>query len=79
MPDSTRVARGEDPIVVGVDTHKDVHAAVAVSATGVVIGQVIVPTTSQGIGQLRTWANDLGAVTASRAAALPAESEPLAA
>ncbi len=64
MPRPTAPATGEDRIVVGVDTHKDVHAAVALSAVGLVIGQVIVSTTSQGIGRLRTWANDLGQVDA---------------
>ncbi len=64
MPRLTAPAMGEDRIVVGVDTHKDVRAAVALSAVGLGIGQVIVPTTSQGIGRLRTWANDLGRIDA---------------
>ena len=54
----------DDRIVVGVDTHKDVHAAVALSAAGVVLESIVVATTSRGIRELRRWATALGTVSA---------------
>jgi len=57
-------ARCDDRIVVGVDTHRDVHAAVALSGSGVVVASVVVATTSRGIRELRRWARSLGVVEA---------------
>jgi transposase len=64
MPSLAVPAAQVDPIVVGVDTHKDVHVAVALDALGVVLGQVTVRTTSHGLGELRAWARALGPVSA---------------
>lgn len=61
----TSLAAGLGPderIVVGVDTHRDIHAAVALSRAGVVIGSIVVATTSRGIRELRRWAATLGVV-----------------
>lgn len=59
------VARGRtcpDGIVVGVDTHKDEHVAVAVDQRGVHIGQHRLSTTVQGYADLEGWAHRLGEV-----------------
>ena len=43
-------------IVVGVDTHRDVHVAVALDAIGGRLGQRSVPTTRAGYADLERWA-----------------------
>lgn len=47
---------------IGVDTHKDVHVAVAVDQLGVRVEELHVPTTTVGYTQLEEWATGLGAV-----------------
>jgi transposase len=51
-------------IVVGVDTHKDEHVAVAVDKLGVRIGQCNLPTTGEGYTKLEQWASNLGEIDA---------------
>jgi transposase len=46
------------PVVVGVDTHKDLH----VDASGRVLGTMEVPTTAAGFRRLLDWARRLGTV-----------------
>ena len=43
------------PLVVGVDTHKDLHVAVALDELGVRVGQLIIPATTDGYAQLEQW------------------------
>jgi transposase len=43
-------------LVIGVDTHKDTHAAAACDAAGRVLAQLQVPATPAGYGQLLDWA-----------------------
>lgn len=63
MPESTdRVST--DRVIVGVDTHKDVHVAVAVDQRGVRRGQLRIPTTVSGYRDLQRWARTRGAVEA---------------
>lgn len=60
------VARGHtcpEGIVVGVDTHKDEHVAVAVDQRGVRIGQHQCPTTVLGYAGLEDWARTFGEVS----------------
>jgi transposase len=57
------VARN-DGIVVGVDTHRDVHVAVALSGVGSNLGTTSVPTTVAGSSELLRWAQALGPVRA---------------
>ena len=45
----------------GVDTHKDVHAAAALSVTGQLLGTARFPTTRAGLSQLLTWFTGYGA------------------
>jgi transposase len=51
-------------VIVGVDTHKDAHAAVAIDAVGARLGTKNVPATAEGYRTLQAWALDLGPVQA---------------
>jgi transposase len=46
-------------IVVGVDTHKYAHVAVAVDQVGAVVGQTTISVDRAGYAQLRRWAGEL--------------------
>lgn len=47
-------------IIVGVDTHKDTHVAVAISNLGRRLGELEIPATAAGYEQLQRWAAELG-------------------
>ena len=47
-------------VAIGVDTHRDVHVAVAVDRVGAQIGCREIETTPEGYGSLRSWALGLG-------------------
>ncbi|MPZ67190.1 MAG: transposase, partial [Pseudonocardiaceae bacterium] len=47
-------------IVVGVDTHKYAHVAVALDQVGAVIGTITMPVDRAGYAQLARWAGELG-------------------
>ena len=49
-------------VVGGVDTHKDVHAAAALSVGGQLLGTALFPTTRAGLSQLLTWLTGHGAL-----------------
>jgi transposase len=49
---------------IGVDTHKDIHVAVAKNALGQQVAAIQIPTTPAGYAQLLAWAQDLGQVEA---------------
>jgi transposase len=49
-------------VILGVDTHLDVHTAVAVDYLGRRLGEASVPTTAKGYERLIRWAEDLGPV-----------------
>jgi len=51
-------------VIIGVDTHKDVHAAAAVSALGARLGATTVPASSEGYRRLEAWARSFGPVRA---------------
>jgi len=51
-------------IIVGVDTHKDEHVAVAVDHLGARLSEYYSPTTIEGYSGLEHWANSLGKVNA---------------
>jgi len=53
-----------ETIAIGVDTHKDVHVAVAISGLGARLATASFPVTSQGYRQLVAWATGYGAVHA---------------
>lgn len=51
-------------VVVGIDTHKHVHAAVAIDALGARLGAMTVPVGAKGHRDLEAWARSLGPVRA---------------
>jgi transposase len=59
-----RMTETRKDIVVGVDTHRDSHVAVALDALGGRLGECSVPTTRAGYAELERWATGLGLVRA---------------
>jgi len=51
-----------DAVVVGVDTHADIHVAVVLSSLGALLGSRLVATTPAGFGELVDWARGFGPV-----------------
>lgn len=49
-------------VIIGVDTHKEIHVAAAVDWQGTLVGEECFPTTRQGYRQLESWARSLGEV-----------------
>jgi transposase len=60
-PQGTQAIAG---IVIGVDTHKDVHVAAARDQLGRRLATTQIPATSAGYAELLAWANSLGPVRA---------------
>ena len=59
----SKTASGTD-IIIGVDTHKATHAALAISALGARLGSVTIPASSRGYQALQAWAQSLGPIRA---------------
>lgn len=53
-----------DQIIIGVDTHKSNHIAVALNAHGARLGTLSIRTTRQGYNELEAWATGFGSVKA---------------
>ncbi len=51
-------------IIIGVDTHKSIHAAVAISDLGARLGETTIPVSAGGYQDLETWARSLGTIRA---------------
>ena len=51
-------------VIIGVDTHKDRHVAVAIDALGVRLGERHVPVTTSGYEEMERWSRSLGAIDA---------------
>jgi transposase len=49
-------------VILGIDTHLDVHVAVALDGLGRRLGELNVPTTVKGYQKLLRWANGFGPV-----------------
>jgi transposase len=47
-------------VVLGVDTHKDIHVAAVLTALGVVLGSSTFPTTAAGYRRLLAWTRGFG-------------------
>lgn len=47
-------------VVIGVDTHKDIHVAVALAPNGGRLGDCRIPTTRKGYDELITWSEHFG-------------------
>lgn len=53
-------ASTEPAVIGGVDTHKDLHLAAAISTTGRLLGTAAFPTTAQGYRRLLVWLRSFG-------------------
>lgn len=53
-----------DAVIIGVDTHKDVHVAVAISGLGARLDALSIPATTAGFCQLLEWGRAHGPVEA---------------
>jgi len=53
-----------DEIIIGVDTHKSNHVAVAINAHGTRLGAMTIPTTRKGYRDLEAWASAFGNIKA---------------
>ena len=53
-----------EEVVLGVDTHLDVHVAVALDGLGRRLGELAVPTTEKGYEASSPWADGFGRVGA---------------
>ena len=51
-------------VIIGVDTHKHAHAAVAINALGARLGMITIPASRDGYQALEAWARSLGPVRA---------------
>lgn len=60
----TTVAPAGRIVTVGVDTHSDIHVAVALDQLGRRLGSITVPTTPAGYQELETWARQFGEINA---------------
>jgi transposase len=49
-------------VTLGVDTHADIHVAVALDHLGGRLGAIEIPTTRAGFGQLLEWASEFGVI-----------------
>ena len=58
------IALERTDVIVGVDTHKDGHVAVAIDGLGGRLGESCLPATNSGYAQLLEWAKTLGRVHA---------------
>jgi transposase len=58
------IALGRADVVIGVDTHKDRHAAVAVDGLGGRLDELFVEATNEGYAKLVTWAAGHGRIVA---------------
>ncbi|ADG76917.1 Transposase [Tsukamurella paurometabola] len=57
-------AVGQEPIIVGIDTHKETHHAAILSARGKFLADRKFPATALGYSQLLTWTATVGTVAA---------------
>jgi len=51
-------------VIIGVDTHKHAHAAVAITALGTRLGMITIPASHKGYQELEAWARSFGPVRA---------------
>ena len=53
-----------DQTIIGVDTHKSNHIAVAIDSQGTRLGAMTIPTTRKGYRDLEAWASEFGSIKA---------------
>jgi transposase len=51
-----------DQIIIGVDTHKSSHIAVAINKQGARLGAMTIPSTRQRYRSLEAWATGFGPI-----------------
>lgn len=51
-------------IIIGVDTHKSTHVAVAINEHGARLSAISIPANSKGYVELNNWSRSLGSVQA---------------
>lgn len=51
-------------VIIGVDTHKNIHAAVVINELGARLGTMTIPASRKGYQQLEAWARSFGPVRA---------------
>jgi transposase len=51
-----------EEVILGVDTHLDLHVAVALDQLGWRLGEITVPTSRRGYARLLRWAEGFGTV-----------------
>ena len=64
MTSDSMTQPAHDGIVIGVDTHRDTHTAVALDRLGGWLGETVIETTPAGYRDLVRWAEGLGSVRA---------------
>jgi transposase len=52
------------PVIIGIDTHKATHVAVAIDTQGTRLAALSIPTNPKGYLELERWARYLGKVSA---------------
>jgi transposase len=52
------------PIIIGIDTHKAIHVAVAINTQSTRLAALSIPTNSKGYLELERWSRSLGQVLA---------------
>jgi transposase len=62
MASTSPTDRADRLVIVGVDSHKDAHVAVALDQLGHKLATITVATTPRGFAQLERWARRLGSV-----------------
>lgn len=60
MKEEHRVVAQEEPVLGGVDTHKDVHVAAILGRTGALLGTAEFPTTLGGHAKMLVWMRSFG-------------------
>ena len=58
--DTNRISSINQGIIGGVDTHKDLHLAAAITETGGLLGTAEFPTTAKGYQHLLRWLRGFG-------------------
>ena len=65
LPESLRHEQDQPvKIIIGVDTHKDIHVAVAINGIGAHLGTLAIPVSPKGYQNLETWARAFGSIHA---------------
>jgi transposase len=62
MARQSMAQRGSGRVIVGVDTHKDVHVARAKDELGRALAQITIPASAKGYRRLLSWSRELGGV-----------------